>query len=165
MVPRPKFLPKFYRINSEPCDMMEGPCACGTWHTLKDWPDEEVKIAMKEFKTKTTIKPINLVKLHILASDPLTGKTTLPTKDLRELIDMYDDLAMALRELEGENAALKEDVQRMQGFYGNVTESNKAMSKAIRVKDEALRIGASIIKETGNPTYSLLEEALTVGKE
>ncbi len=25
--------------NGESCDMAEGPCSCGAWHRLSDWPE------------------------------------------------------------------------------------------------------------------------------
>lgn len=24
----------------DPCDMIKGPCVCGAWHHLRDWPTE-----------------------------------------------------------------------------------------------------------------------------
>lgn len=24
----------------ERCDMADGPCSCGSWHNIEDWPDE-----------------------------------------------------------------------------------------------------------------------------
>ncbi|KKM77042.1 hypothetical protein LCGC14_1374100 [marine sediment metagenome] len=35
-----RFREKFFSVCTEPCDFIEGPCACGTWHKLKDWPEE-----------------------------------------------------------------------------------------------------------------------------
>ena len=32
MVGWPEWLPKYYNGSNEPCDMLEGPCACGAWH-------------------------------------------------------------------------------------------------------------------------------------
>ena len=36
----------------ERCDMLVGPCACGTWHSLKDWegviPKEEIEYVLPE---------------------------------------------------------------------------------------------------------------------
>ena len=37
------FMPeKFFFRNActERCDIAEGPCACGAWHKLEDWPKE-----------------------------------------------------------------------------------------------------------------------------
>ena len=33
----PKTWPPFYNANSDSCDMLIGPCACGAYHNLKDW--------------------------------------------------------------------------------------------------------------------------------
>ena len=33
-----KFWHKFYNACTDFCDMISGPCACGAWHSLKDWP-------------------------------------------------------------------------------------------------------------------------------
>lgn len=30
---------KVHNACTEPCDMAEGPCCCGAWHYLEDWPD------------------------------------------------------------------------------------------------------------------------------
>lgn len=27
---------------SDPCDMLQGPCACGAWHYLYEWEIEEL---------------------------------------------------------------------------------------------------------------------------
>lgn len=46
-----------YRNPSVICDMLQGPCACGAWHTLDEWKD---RINWKEiFKNneKTATKP------------------------------------------------------------------------------------------------------------
>lgn len=38
-IPMPKqFI--FFNSNKEPCDMAFGPCCCGAWHKLSEWPDE-----------------------------------------------------------------------------------------------------------------------------
>jgi hypothetical protein len=29
--------PKYYNANSDACDMLLGPCACGAWHQACDW--------------------------------------------------------------------------------------------------------------------------------
>ena len=31
---------KFFNACTEPCDFIEGPCACGAWHKLEDWTEE-----------------------------------------------------------------------------------------------------------------------------
>lgn len=28
---------KNYNASTEVCDSLRGPCACGAWHSLKDW--------------------------------------------------------------------------------------------------------------------------------
>lgn len=28
---------KYYNGNSQPCDLLIGPCCCGAWHTEADW--------------------------------------------------------------------------------------------------------------------------------
>jgi len=35
-----KYIGLFYNACSEPCDMLQGPCACGAWHHQEEWPDE-----------------------------------------------------------------------------------------------------------------------------
>ena len=36
----PDTWPEFHNANSDACDMLIGPCACGAWHKAKDWkPD------------------------------------------------------------------------------------------------------------------------------
>ena len=35
--PWPPNWPAFYNACNEPCDMREGPCACGGWHHAGDW--------------------------------------------------------------------------------------------------------------------------------
>lgn len=30
------------------CDMLRGPCACGAWHRVKDWPRWVLIMALKE---------------------------------------------------------------------------------------------------------------------
>jgi len=35
-----KYLGLFYNACNEPCDMLQGPCACGAWHHQTEWPDE-----------------------------------------------------------------------------------------------------------------------------
>ena len=42
-----KFLGKFFNACTESCDFIEGPCACGAWHHLRDWP-KEVRDNIKE---------------------------------------------------------------------------------------------------------------------
>lgn len=32
MVPWPEWAPKQYNACTDPCDMWNGPCACGAWH-------------------------------------------------------------------------------------------------------------------------------------
>lgn len=33
----PAHWPKHYNGSNEPCDILDGPCACGAWHTRGDW--------------------------------------------------------------------------------------------------------------------------------
>ena len=35
-----KYIGCFYNACTEPCDMLEGPCACGAWHQQEEWPDD-----------------------------------------------------------------------------------------------------------------------------
>lgn len=30
---------KFYNACTDPCDMLQGPCACGATHKQEEWPD------------------------------------------------------------------------------------------------------------------------------
>lgn len=34
-----KYVGLFYNACTDPCDMLEGPCACGAWHHQAEWPD------------------------------------------------------------------------------------------------------------------------------
>lgn len=39
----PPHWPFHYNGNSEPCDIIEGPCACGGWHTMdEEWVQEMI---------------------------------------------------------------------------------------------------------------------------
>lgn len=29
----------YYNASNDPCDMLEGPCRCGAWHSLPEWLD------------------------------------------------------------------------------------------------------------------------------
>jgi len=33
-----EWLGHFWNACTEPCDMLIGPCACGAWHHLHEWP-------------------------------------------------------------------------------------------------------------------------------
>jgi hypothetical protein len=35
-----EYLGKFYNACTDPCDMLQGPCACGAWHHQEEWPDK-----------------------------------------------------------------------------------------------------------------------------
>ena len=35
-----EYLGQFYNACTDPCDMLQGPCACGAWHHQEEWPDE-----------------------------------------------------------------------------------------------------------------------------
>lgn len=43
MTPYPGWLPSRYNASTDPCDMLEGPCACGAWH--KGMSDAELEAA------------------------------------------------------------------------------------------------------------------------
>jgi hypothetical protein len=50
LIPMPASL-DLHNANHERCDMAQGPCACGAWHRLEDWPEvvrQEVKAAQEE---------------------------------------------------------------------------------------------------------------------
>lgn len=52
-----KYLGQFYNACTEPCDMLQGPCACGAWHHQEEWPDEIQKEVFGFVSDKeTTIK-------------------------------------------------------------------------------------------------------------
>lgn len=38
LIPYPKEWPKYYNSNM-PCDMADGPCCCGGWHSLGEWSE------------------------------------------------------------------------------------------------------------------------------
>jgi len=41
LVPMPvRYIGQFYNACTDPCDMLEGPCACGAWHHQNEWPDD-----------------------------------------------------------------------------------------------------------------------------
>jgi hypothetical protein len=40
-----EWLGQFWNACTEPCDMLIGPCACGAWHHLYEWP-KDVRDAM-----------------------------------------------------------------------------------------------------------------------
>ena len=47
VMPMPiEYIGKFYNACTDPCDMLEGPCACGAWYHQEEWPDN---IQMKVF--------------------------------------------------------------------------------------------------------------------
>ena len=33
----PGHWPRWVNGTGEPCDMLQGPCACGAWHNLQEW--------------------------------------------------------------------------------------------------------------------------------
>lgn len=33
----PKHWEPYYNGTNEPCDMLQGPCSCGAWHSLSEW--------------------------------------------------------------------------------------------------------------------------------
>jgi hypothetical protein len=49
MIPLPKkYKNKFRNASTDFCDMASGPCACGAWHSLKNWPQEIIDKIIKE---------------------------------------------------------------------------------------------------------------------
>lgn len=32
-----KYIPKLHGGDNSNCDMLQGPCSCGAWHSTKDW--------------------------------------------------------------------------------------------------------------------------------
>lgn len=52
MTPMPiELIGRYYNGGcTEPCDMIDGPCACGAWHRLDEWPKELEKEANAETK-------------------------------------------------------------------------------------------------------------------
>jgi hypothetical protein len=36
ILPIPDHWPPHYNANTSPCDIIQGPCACGAWHQLDD---------------------------------------------------------------------------------------------------------------------------------
>lgn len=40
-LPMPEeFCGMFFNASTEPCDMLVGPCSCGAWHYIHEWPME-----------------------------------------------------------------------------------------------------------------------------
>ena len=37
LIPYTKEWPSVYNGSNEPCDMLDGPCGCGAYHSLKEW--------------------------------------------------------------------------------------------------------------------------------
>lgn len=35
-----KYIGRFYNSCTDPCDMLQGPCVCGAWHSQEEWPDD-----------------------------------------------------------------------------------------------------------------------------
>lgn len=46
---------KFYNACTEPCDMLQGPCSCGAWHSQEEWPDEVQLSVFGTISDKKTI--------------------------------------------------------------------------------------------------------------
>lgn len=38
-----KFRDKFHNACTDACDMLVGPCACGAWHHVRDWPEKDIQ--------------------------------------------------------------------------------------------------------------------------
>lgn len=53
-----EYLGKFYNACTDPCDMLQGPCACGAWHSQEEWPED---IQREVFGS---IKESGLIKRH-----------------------------------------------------------------------------------------------------
>lgn len=56
-----KYLGRFYNACNDPCDMLQGPCACGAWHHQEEWPDDIQQEVFGNVSTKKCIikrKPI-----------------------------------------------------------------------------------------------------------
>ena len=35
-----KYYGRFHNACTDPCDMLQGPCACGAWHSQEEWPED-----------------------------------------------------------------------------------------------------------------------------
>ena len=49
---------KHFNACTDPCDMIDGPCACGAWHNVKEWLEKLLKYlgtANETIKTKDII--------------------------------------------------------------------------------------------------------------
>ena len=44
---------------TDPCDMVAGPCACGAWHKLSEWPDEVRREAMAAIQGRAIADNLN----------------------------------------------------------------------------------------------------------
>lgn len=54
----PKHWPKNFNASSSPCDIMQGPCSCGAWHSEKDdWVKESLEKYGMELSPKD-YKPV-----------------------------------------------------------------------------------------------------------
>ena len=57
-VPTPlKYIGKFYNACTDPCDMLQGPCACGAGHSQEEWPDSiQLEVFGNVSKKETILK-------------------------------------------------------------------------------------------------------------
>ncbi|MHA1390539.1 MAG: hypothetical protein ACTSR9_19155 [Candidatus Thorarchaeota archaeon] len=50
-IPLPQqLIGKFHNACTDPCDMVDGPCACGAAHHIQDWPDEVIEAVWGDLK-------------------------------------------------------------------------------------------------------------------
>ena len=47
-----------YNGNNEPCDALVGPCSCGAWHQMSDWPEE----LLDYIQEQRPVLPVHLLK-------------------------------------------------------------------------------------------------------
>lgn len=45
LIPMPERLTITQCGSNDQCDMLQGPCACGAWHNLNDWPEDVRSLA------------------------------------------------------------------------------------------------------------------------
>ena len=60
MIPMPEGI-ILHNACNYPCDMAEGPCACGAWHKMKDWKEairSRIVDGLRKEKIKEEIKCI-----------------------------------------------------------------------------------------------------------
>ena len=58
------YIGAFYNACSDPCDMLQGPCACGAWHQQKEWPDNiQMEVFGNISPEESTIKRVPVREL------------------------------------------------------------------------------------------------------